>query len=194
MGLPRDPNQSAIEYINGRNITEKPNGSGGPAFLLIAIFIIVSLVPYAIISLIPALIIFLVLKNKFCLKFTETYLGTFFSTLTFNLGVTITFILCLKLFIDPEAKETPALIPPLIFMILGITGTVLLMALILHKIIRIKFTLALRYSIFLVIPTTILYYTLSSLLSVYLYFKQNHIEPPSLNEITEILKQVYSSF
>ncbi|MEO8087507.1 MAG: hypothetical protein ABI763_11840 [Bacteroidota bacterium] len=196
-GFQRDLNQDYHEYAKGRNIRELTSGpqagtggGGGGAIVLLflGIVVIIAIIPYAIIALVSNLFIYLLLGKRFSLTYWNFYPATFFSTLVFNLflGLIIyIFIQCLKLF---NPSDLTGFIAPVAILFVGLVCAIFGTAAVFYRIIkkRIRFSLSIRYTLFLVIPVNIFLQLLPMLIfATYTLHKMN-IPIPSFEEIKHL--------
>ena len=146
-----------------------PEGDRSLAYLVLfagAIGIIMCLIPYALLALIPASIIYSRLKNKYLLSYGNTFLATFFSTFIFN------FLLYWSLYALLQYGEKTDMTTITGLVILLMIFIVLLMIfslfssqifyLIIKK--RIEYTVARKYTLFLVLPLNILFHLIALVL------------------------------
>lgn len=194
LGLPPDRNQSMVEYYNGKRLTElvedRNNGdSGGLILLILAISTAISLLPLAIMSIVPGCIVYYVNKKGGRPSFMRTYLGSFFSILVFNIIGSITILICLYYTLKIEGEQISEFILPLILLFLGFLGAVFLSAMALRFITRINYIRAFLLFVFIVIPVNLLFYILSSFVSIYYYLEQNNIPIPTIDEMQRLIQE-----
>lgn len=195
LGLPPDYNQPMVEFYNGKRWREmaeqhnKPGGSGGNPGIG-WIFAILLLLPLAIMSLVPACIVYFVNRKMGSPSFPRTYLGSFIAILIFYTVVSLSLFLGAGQAAKIEGGQLSDFLLPLLIVILGLLGAVLLSALVLGLITGTNYLRAFWLSTLVVIPMNLLFKVLFLVVSAYQYFEQQNEPIPTFDEIWRIIQEL----